>query len=110
MYAFALLGLAAIASAAVTTNGQCGPAWNGDTCEGSAFGNCCSQFGYCGSTIAFCNAGCQTSFGSGCNSQVQTGPGSPSYDGSCGGDKGYTCPGSGFGMYNVPRLLKMNTN
>ncbi|GAB7346819.1 hypothetical protein MBLNU459_g1915t1 [Dothideomycetes sp. NU459] len=44
----------------ISTNGNCG---NGVTCEGSAFGNCCSQYNQCGSTIGFCGYGCQFSFG-----------------------------------------------
>lgn len=35
------------------------------TCQGSTFGNCCSQYGYCGSTTDYCSAsnGCQSGFG-----------------------------------------------
>ncbi|KAF2877526.1 hypothetical protein BDV95DRAFT_150887 [Massariosphaeria phaeospora] len=34
------------------------------TCKGSVFGDCCSQYGWCGRTSAYCNAGCQPGFGS----------------------------------------------
>ncbi|KAK3384880.1 hypothetical protein B0H63DRAFT_542954 [Podospora didyma] len=34
------------------------------TCQGSRFGNCCSGSSYCGSTIGYCGAGCQATFGS----------------------------------------------
>jgi hypothetical protein len=33
------------------------------TCQGSIFGNCCSQYGWCGSTVDYCGAGCQSNFG-----------------------------------------------
>ncbi|KAF1849606.1 carbohydrate-binding module family 18 protein, partial [Cucurbitaria berberidis CBS 394.84] len=35
----------------------------GYTCLGSKFGNCCSQYGWCGTTTAYCGAGCQTKSG-----------------------------------------------
>ncbi|RSL47522.1 hypothetical protein CEP54_013369 [Fusarium duplospermum] len=45
-------------------NGICG-AFNGSTtCLGTGFGNCCSQFGYCGKTDLHCGSGCQAGFGS----------------------------------------------
>ncbi|KAK5651807.1 hypothetical protein OQA88_11675 [Cercophora sp. LCS_1] len=45
----------------VTTNGQCG---NGTVCIGSSqWGACCSQFFWCGSSIDYCGAGCQSQFG-----------------------------------------------
>ncbi|KAI8936200.1 hypothetical protein NX059_006631 [Plenodomus lindquistii] len=47
----------------VSTNGQCGASANGMTCLGSQLGDCCSQYGYCGSTSAFCTTGCQSAFG-----------------------------------------------
>ncbi|KAI0844154.1 carbohydrate-binding module family 18 [Daldinia vernicosa] len=47
----------------VSIEGNCG---DGFTCEGSAFGNCCSEHGWCGSTIDYCGEGCQSTFGSGC--------------------------------------------
>ncbi|KAM5350412.1 hypothetical protein ACJ41O_006917 [Fusarium nematophilum] len=47
-----------------STNGICG-AFNGSTtCLGGPFGNCCSQFGYCGNSDLHCGSGCQTGFGS----------------------------------------------
>ncbi|WYZ40736.1 hypothetical protein EsH8_IV_001077 [Colletotrichum jinshuiense] len=48
----------------VSLNGKCGAASDGDTCAGSGFGNCCSEFGWCGSTSAFCGTGCQSRYGS----------------------------------------------
>ncbi|KAK2592716.1 hypothetical protein QQS21_009591 [Conoideocrella luteorostrata] len=42
----------------------CG-AFNGSsTCQGTGFGRCCSQFGYCGNTDVHCGTGCQSGFGS----------------------------------------------
>ncbi|KAL1892255.1 hypothetical protein Sste5346_007211 [Sporothrix stenoceras] len=46
----------------VTTDGSCG---NGKTCLGSTFGQCCSQFGFCGNGEQFCPAivACQPEWG-----------------------------------------------
>ncbi|KAK4035191.1 hypothetical protein C8A01DRAFT_48578 [Parachaetomium inaequale] len=45
----------------VTTNGMCG---NNTMCIGNPnFGPCCSQFFWCGSSLEFCGAGCQSNFG-----------------------------------------------
>ncbi|KAL1843207.1 hypothetical protein VTJ49DRAFT_2758 [Mycothermus thermophilus] len=60
----------------VSTDGTCG---NGVTCAGSTWGNCCSPYGYCGSTNQHCGNGCQSAFGI-C-------PGSPG-----GGNPTTTCP------------------
>ncbi|EOO00650.1 putative chitin binding protein [Phaeoacremonium minimum UCRPA7] len=68
----------------ITTTGECG---NGITCQGSRFGNCCSQYGWCGSSADHCSLGCQSDWG--------TCPTPPSLDGSCG--NGITCLGSTFG-------------
>lgn len=74
-----------------TTKGSCGPA-HSTSCLGSKFGDCCSEYGYCGSTSEYCsvNNGCQTDFGSCIAEEI-----SISVDGSCG--KGKTCQGSVFG-------------
>jgi hypothetical protein len=45
----------------ISTDGSCG---GSITCQGSTFGNCCSQHGWCGSTSDYCGAGCQPAFGS----------------------------------------------
>jgi len=37
---------------AVSTDGSCGGS-QGLTCKGSGFGDCCSQYGYCGSATAY---------------------------------------------------------
>jgi len=46
----------------VSTNGACG-AVAGTRCSS---GNCCSQFGFCGSSANYCGTGCQPSYGSPC--------------------------------------------
>ncbi|KAK4198202.1 hypothetical protein QBC40DRAFT_94861 [Triangularia verruculosa] len=46
----------------ISQDGACG---SGVTCTGSRFGNCCSQFGFCGSSSDYClSEGCQREFGS----------------------------------------------
>ncbi|RAR09172.1 carbohydrate esterase family 4 protein [Stemphylium lycopersici] len=51
----------------ISTNSRCGNAYEasplGMTCVGSKWGNCCSQYSYCGSTDAYCGSGCQPGFG-----------------------------------------------
>ncbi|KAF2026994.1 hypothetical protein EK21DRAFT_32845, partial [Setomelanomma holmii] len=46
----------------ISSDGTCGGS-KGYTCEGSTFGNCCSQYGYCGKTTTYCGAGCNSAFG-----------------------------------------------
>lgn len=51
----------------VSTNGRCGPEGNGMTCQGSSFGRCCSDYGWCGNLSPdFCSVawGCRPQFGS----------------------------------------------
>jgi hypothetical protein len=47
----------------VSTDGSCSGTGK-NTCLDSTFGNCCSQYGWCGSTTAYCRTGCQAGFGS----------------------------------------------
>jgi hypothetical protein len=49
--------------AKVSTDGTCGGS-NGFTCLASKYGNCCSQYNYCGGTAAYCGKGCNPKFGS----------------------------------------------
>lgn len=42
--------------------GTCG-ADAGVSCQGSAFGECCSRYGNCGNSAEFCGAGCQSAYG-----------------------------------------------
>lgn len=79
------------AGLAVSTDGACG---DGVTCEGSVFGNCCSQHGWCGEASTYCNAGCQSDFGT-CGNAVKPRSIVSKY-GMCGRN-GQTCAGSSFG-------------
>ncbi|KAF4119726.1 chitin deacetylase [Geosmithia morbida] len=49
----------------VSENGFCGASTH-QTCLGSSFGDCCSTYGHCGNTDAYCATGCQPDWGS-CN-------------------------------------------
>jgi hypothetical protein len=44
----------------ITGNGTCGA---GITCQGSNWGRCCSEHGYCGNSEAYCGRGCNPDFG-----------------------------------------------
>ncbi|KAF1848707.1 carbohydrate-binding module family 18 protein [Cucurbitaria berberidis CBS 394.84] len=46
----------------ISKTGRCGAKF-GLTCHGSSYGNCCSQYEYCGSIGAYCGAGCNDKFG-----------------------------------------------
>lgn len=75
----------------VSPGGSCGGA-DGYICLGTKCGDCCSAYGFCGSSTSHCIVGCQNAFGT-CD-QVSN---KVSPDGSCGGPNGYVCAGSGFG-------------
>jgi hypothetical protein len=80
----------------VSTDGSCGS--GKATCAGSTFGNCCSQYGWCGSTTDHCGTGCNLAAGT-CSGGGSTAPAPApakkvSTDGSCGTT---TCAGSAFG-------------
>ncbi|KAF6821018.1 Chitin deacetylase-like protein 9 [Colletotrichum sojae] len=47
----------------VSLDGKCGSNNGAETCSGSVFGNCCSQWGFCGSSTVHCGTGCQSGFG-----------------------------------------------
>ncbi|KAF3002041.1 hypothetical protein E8E13_008907 [Curvularia kusanoi] len=92
----------------VSTDGTCAGTGK-QTCQGSTFGNCCSQAGWCGSTSAYCGTGCQSGFGT-CGSATaskaatSTKPAATSAaaqkvstDATCGGTGKQTCKGSTFG-------------
>jgi hypothetical protein len=53
-------------------DGACGGT-TGQTCLGSVFGDCCSEYGYCGNTAVYCSAGCQSAFGT-CTTPVKRAP------------------------------------
>ncbi|KAF2115690.1 hypothetical protein BDV96DRAFT_599264 [Lophiotrema nucula] len=73
----------------ISPDGSCGSK-SGYICLGSAFGNCCSSSGFCGSSGAHCTAGCQASFGNCTAADL-------SPDGTCSGANKYKCKGSTFG-------------
>jgi peptidoglycan/xylan/chitin deacetylase (PgdA/CDA1 family) len=105
----------------VSKNGLCGGT-DGTTCAGSGFGDCCSQWGYCGEGTDYCGANCNPAFGT-CGSSTSptqtpsptrvptptptpsktatptpTGkPAPPSSQGLCGEQTGETCTGSIWG-------------
>lgn len=91
--AFALLQFTH-AAVPVSKSSRCGARF-GLTCQGSTFGNCCSNQNYCGSSTAYCGTGCQSGYGSCTASPAPVAK--VSKDGSCGGSLGYTCSGSAYG-------------
>lgn len=103
------------ASLPISENGQCGLG-SGQTCTGSIFGSCCSFYGFCGDTDIYCltTERCQPGYGdcttpSPVSSSTVPSPTSTSkisLDGTCGGDNGYVCPGSGLGDCCSRRYLQ----
>ncbi|KAK8189901.1 Cupredoxin [Phyllosticta capitalensis] len=51
-------------SNATSQDGTCGGSSMGFHCKGSVFGECCSQYGYCGNSSAYCDDGCDSKYGS----------------------------------------------
>lgn len=96
--------LATASPQGVSTTSRCGASF-GLTCRGSTFGQCCSQYNYCGTTSDHCGTGCQSAYGV-CTSSPSSTPTSPkvSKDGKCGGTDSSTCLGSTFG--NCCRYVK----
>jgi hypothetical protein len=47
----------------ISTNGRCGPNFNGTTCIREPGATCCSLYGWCGATGDHCGTGCQSRFG-----------------------------------------------
>ncbi|RSL60825.1 hypothetical protein CEP53_005300 [Fusarium sp. AF-6] len=102
----------------VSTSGSCGATSTSNiTCQGSTYGNCCSELGYCGKNSTYCGDGCQSEFGT-CSSADEsstttvttdetststaassTDLGSISIDGNCGSNSDIEaiCKGSEFG-------------
>jgi hypothetical protein len=86
-------------SRAVSPDKTCGASNSGYTCPRDAA--CCSQYGYCGATDAFCltTAGCQARYSNSSSACHAPRSGvSLSVDGTCGnegaGENGYRCPGN----------------
>jgi len=80
----------------ISTDNRCGPSNGNTVCPDN---KCCSQYGYCGTTSAYCGTGCQSGFGkcttsTGGSSSSSSGKDYTkivSTDGSCGAGKG-RCP------------------
>ncbi|TLD28388.1 hypothetical protein PspLS_04097 [Pyricularia sp. CBS 133598] len=68
------------------------------TCQGSKWGNCCSQYNFCGSSDAYCGTGCQSAYGTCKTTTVIPTPSQGlkvSQNAACG--SGVTCQGSKWG-------------
>ncbi|TLD31497.1 hypothetical protein PspLS_03027 [Pyricularia sp. CBS 133598] len=72
-----------VTAAGVTVDGTCGRQNGGTVCGDFVDGSCCSQYGYCGKTAAYCGFGCQSGD---CVNKPQVAPTGFTYsmDGSCG--------------------------
>lgn len=77
----------------LSSDGSCG---GSHTCQGSVHGSCCSQWGWCGSTSAYCGTGCQSAFGT-CGAASSNTTLQISTDQTCGGTTSNTCQGSTYG-------------
>ncbi|KAK6207644.1 polysaccharide deacetylase [Colletotrichum tabaci] len=78
-------------TAKVSPDQTCGGT-NGYTCLNSKFGNCCSPYGFCGSSLTYCGTACQSGFGS-CAPQVSGV--SDTTNGLCGSQYKATCKNYG---------------
>ncbi|KAH8712132.1 hypothetical protein GQ44DRAFT_661123, partial [Phaeosphaeriaceae sp. PMI808] len=47
----------------MSRTGRCGNSFGGQSCQGSSYGNCCSQYDWCGKTDGHCKTRCQPGFG-----------------------------------------------
>ncbi|KAI7320186.1 putative ferulic acid esterase, partial [Hortaea werneckii] len=76
-----------LSTGAVSDDGTCGPENEDKTCQGSGFGDCCSEYGFCGSTDFYCDTGCLVGYGKCDNAPVQSNSAStsPSQGGSTSG-------------------------
>ncbi|KAI7159869.1 putative ferulic acid esterase [Hortaea werneckii] len=61
-----------VSTGAISDDGTCGPENDDKTCQGSGFGDCCSEYGFCGSTDFYCNTGCLAAYGKCNNAPVQS--------------------------------------
>lgn len=96
LFGLAILPVLSSAQLRISQTARCGAQF-GLTCKGSTFGNCCSHASYCGSTAAYCGEGCQPGYGDCTSVQPPKPVVKVSVDGTCGGQKGYSCLGSQFG-------------
>ncbi|KAL5117079.1 hypothetical protein ACEQ8H_005038 [Pleosporales sp. CAS-2024a] len=68
--AVGLVSLSSVQAQGVSTDGSCG-GYGSIVCKGSGFGDCCSQYGWCGSSAEYCSTGCQLEYGT-CSSSEST--------------------------------------
>ncbi|KAG8360039.1 hypothetical protein FVEN_g2141 [Fusarium venenatum] len=72
-----------------STDGSCGPKHRGTICEGTSYGDCCSEYSSCGSSSLHCGTGCVSGK---CTKNGK------STNGRCGvGFLGATCKGTSYG-------------
>ncbi|KAI5792582.1 hypothetical protein DFH27DRAFT_192877 [Peziza echinospora] len=74
-------------------SGRCGADNGGFSCTATAGKQCCSQYGWCGDTAAYCGGGCQTAYGI-CTTTTPptTPPGLPTTTNQrCGAAFGFKC-------------------
>ncbi|KAF9878056.1 polysaccharide deacetylase [Colletotrichum karsti] len=79
------------ASGNVSPDQSCGST-SGYTCLNSVFGNCCSYYGFCGSSMTYCGTGCQSGFGSCAPASSDI---SDTTNGLCGSEYNATCKNNG---------------
>ncbi|WAO96946.1 Hypothetical protein NCS54_01464300 [Fusarium falciforme] len=75
----------------ISPDQRCGGT-TGYTCMNSRFGNCCSWYGYCGSSDAYCGTGCDSDFG---ECKPPTGSIQDTTNGLCGSTFKATCANYG---------------
>ncbi|KAF2852768.1 carbohydrate-binding module family 18 protein [Plenodomus tracheiphilus IPT5] len=81
----------------ISQNGKCGSD-NNLSCQGSDFGDCCSQWGFCGRGTRYCGGGCDPAFGSCDGTTTIAAPAPSSTNARCGyangAEEGASCLGS----------------
>jgi hypothetical protein len=74
----------------ISPNGSCGDSTE-YTCKGSRWGDCCSQYGFCGKSELYCDAKCQSPFGvcpGNSSTPAEPEPQKVSTNGTCGAEAG----------------------
>lgn len=77
------------------------------TCAGSAFGNCCSAAGWCGSTADYCSTGCQSGFGN-CGDNANSGSSSSAVASASSAVSSSVAPGAtptGTVSHTLPQII-----
>ncbi|KAL6346130.1 hypothetical protein AAG906_025410 [Vitis piasezkii] len=77
---------------------QCGSQAGGALCSG---GLCCSQYGYCGSTPAYCSTGCQSQCTSGGGGDISSLISNSLFEQMLKHRNDAACPGKGFYTYEA---------